>query len=556
MTRRIVKMIEVKEVIYRWCQGVGKKTMQRSLGLARNTIREIINQALGLGLTRTSAFDEIEKITDKLQQMRNLKKQNPSSVQVKLKLHHEQIKDWLDMPYMTVTQMIRLFAEQNHTVSETSLRTYVRNNFNVKPKTTVHMATTPGQQAQVDFGYVGLMIDPKSKKMRKTHAFIMTLSHSRHRFVHFVFRQDALTWIDCHIRAFNFFGGVPHTIILDNLKAGVIKPDIYDPIVNRAYGELERHYSFVVDPAKVRVAKHKGKVERSVTIIKQQLVAGRDYKSIDDANAKALIWCNDDIAHKITRTTGKTPMELFIKEDKHALKPLPLNEFEFPIWQEALVHRDQHIVFMYSFYSVPHQYVNQTVWVRGTLHIIQIFVNEKLIKTHPRATEKGQWVTDQLDYPEHARIFLEQDAPYCLAKAKEMGTSVDQFLTCILTPPSLTRRRKAQAVLRLAEIYGKERLEAACKRALQFDNLKLRSLKKILEDELDKLALPEEGSPLPIHNTTGMFLRNPNEFKADNDHTPIINQLLPEKQKFSICNGDIFYSNSKNQSIYDDRRGK
>ena len=525
MTRR-VEMIEVKEVLYRWCNGVGKKALSRSLGLSRNTIREILNQAIGLGLLQTSSIQEMEKIADKLQQMRHQKKENPNSVQVKLKLHHhEQIKDWLDMPYMTVTQMVRLLAEQNATVSETSLRTYVRKHFDATPKTTVHMVTVAGQQAQVDFGYVGLMIDPKSQKLRKTHAFIMTLSHSRYRFVRFVFRQDVATWIDCHIRAFNFFGGVPYTILLDNLKSGVIKPDIYDPVINRSYGELERHYGFIIDPAKVRVARHKGKVERSVTIVKQQLVAGRNYISIDAANVTALTWCKDDISRKVTRTTGKTPWELYVTEDKPALKALPLTEFACPIWQKALVHKDQHIVFIGSFYSLPYQYVDQSVWARGTVRIVQMFLNEKLIKSHRRSTIKGEWVTDELDYPEYARAFLEQDAPSCLAQAKIIGNAVDQFLTGILTPPSLTRRRKAQAVLRLAEEYGKERLETACKRALLFDNFEYRSLKKILEEGLDKLPLPEEAhAPLIAANTNvhtivatqhaGIFLRNPQEFNA------------------------------------------
>lgn len=103
----------------------------------------------------------------------------------------------------------------------------------------------------------------------------MTLSYSRHKFVRFVFRQDIDTWLDCHERAFAFFGGVPQRIILDNLKSGVIKPDIYDPTLNRAYADMERHFGFVADPARVRTPKHKGKVERAVPIVRKHLLAGR-----------------------------------------------------------------------------------------------------------------------------------------------------------------------------------------------------------------------------------------------------------------------------------------
>lgn len=231
---------------------------------------------------------------------------------------------------MTVTQMVRLLSELGETISEGSLRNYVKANLKARQKTTLHIVTKPGQQGQVDFGYVGLMRDSITNKSRKTYAFIMTLSHSRLRFVRFVFRQDVSTCIDYHIRAFNFFNGMPHTILLDNLKSGVNKPDIYDPLINRAYADLERHYGFIVDPAKVRIPRHKGKVERSVTIVKQQLIAGRNYDSIDTANRAAFDWCKNEIAHRVTRTTGETPWNLFIREETFALKSLPETDFECP----------------------------------------------------------------------------------------------------------------------------------------------------------------------------------------------------------------------------------
>ena len=110
---------------------------------------------------------------------------------------------------------------------------------------TVRMETPPGEEAQVDFGHAGLMYDTETQKKRRAWAFIMTLSSSRHKFVRFVFHQGIDTWLDCHERAFSFYGGVPKRIILDNLKSlGVVKPDIYDPTINRAYADMERHYGF------------------------------------------------------------------------------------------------------------------------------------------------------------------------------------------------------------------------------------------------------------------------------------------------------------------------
>ena len=130
----------------------------------------------------------------------------------------------------------------------------------------------------------------EENKDRKVYAFVMTLSHSRYRYVEFVNSQNQKTWLQLHINAFNFFGGVPSRILIDNLKSGVIKANIYDPTLNESYSELSRFFGFVIDPAKSYQPQQKGKVERSIRIVKEQLIAGRKYSSIAEANKEARIW--------------------------------------------------------------------------------------------------------------------------------------------------------------------------------------------------------------------------------------------------------------------------
>jgi transposase len=311
-------MIEVDEILYRWTKGMSERKIAKSLGISRNTVKKILSKAKAQGITKASTPQEQEsKAKDLFNRLYNKKKAG-GHAQIYLSGCHDQIKAWLSSPYMTVNQMVRLFNEQGHKVSETSLRRYIRKHIPSLPPSTIHLTTTPGYQAQVDFGYVGTMKNPATQKESKAYAFIMTCSHSRYRFVRFVFKQDSKTWIDCHIRAFQFFGGVPVTVVIDNLKSGIITPDFYDPIVNRAYGELEKHYGFVCDPTKVRTPQHKGKVERSVTIVRQQVIAGRTFKDIEEANAYALQWCRHEIGMTPSRTTGQKPWELFVKEEKPA----------------------------------------------------------------------------------------------------------------------------------------------------------------------------------------------------------------------------------------------
>ncbi len=478
-----------------------------------NTVRKIVREAESLGLTPGANHETMEAVAVILQgRFKNL----PciSQVQIQIHQHHAQIAEWLTIPNMTVRQMLRLFSEAKIVIKETSLRVYINRNFPKPHKTTVHLEIKPGQ-AQVDFGYVGKMIDPVTKLPRKTYAFVMTLSYSRLRFVHFAFRQDINAWIECHIQAFEFFGCVPTTILLDNLKAGVISPDIYDPTINPVYAGLEKHYKFIADPAKVRKPAHKGRVERSVPIIRQQLIAGRYYGDIAAANAYAKKWAKEEIAHRVTRTTGETPWVRFMRDERSVMLLLPEKEFENPIWQETKVHRDQHVVFKGSFYSVPYAYVGKKVWVRATRHLLECYLEGRLIKAHVLASHKGQWVTDIKDYPDAAKAFLEKTPEYCLKESEKMGKSIHSLLSQLLEKASNTNLRKAQAILRLKEQYSLARLEAACSRALAYGNLEYNSIKKILEDELDK-AVEQSSHAVDLEKLKSMaYLRNPQEFSSE-----------------------------------------
>ena len=262
------------------------------------------------------------------------------------------------------------------------------------------------------------MRDPESGKWRRAWAFILILSHSRHRFVRFVFRQDNRTWLDCHIRALKFFGGCPTLIVLDNLKNGVLRPDLYDPTLNPAYAELERHYGFVADPAKVARARHKGKVERCVPVVRQQLLAGREFRDIDEANQRALQWGLQEVGLREHGTTHRKPYEVFLAEDAPELLPLPEQPYEAPEWQECPVHRDCHLILDKCYDSVPYPYRGEKLWVRADLKLVRVYRDHQLIKTHVRVFEPGTWQTDEADYPPEKRAYLEQTPAYCRAQAQ------------------------------------------------------------------------------------------------------------------------------------------
>ena len=292
--------------------------------------------------------------------------------------------------------------------------------------------------------------------------------------------------------------GRPHK--LDNLKAGVVKADMYDPTINRAYGELERHYGFVADPAKVMTPAHKGKVERSMPTVRQQLVAGRQYRDLADANEQALTWACTGIGMAKHGTTHEEPVIRFDRDEKAALIPLPSSYFEIPLWKDCIVHPDHHVVFDKSYYSVPTRYVGKRVWVRGSFRMTEIYLVGELIKCHVRAHKPGTWRTDMNDYPDQARAFLFAHPAWCRKQAEELGEHVALMVGEILAPHSLRNLRKAQSVIRLGAKYGAVKLDEACRHLLSFGSTYMSSLKRVLEKGIPVF---EEKAPVPYISNEG-----------------------------------------------------
>ena len=507
-------MNEIVEMVYHWHQGAGTKRISHSLGFDRDTVRKYIRIAQKAGIQRGKPFPEEQAVISMLKGSIASAPRRKTPAKDRIALHQDWIKSLLQESQMTSKQVWKLFREETGlSVGYCTMKRYLRSQFQWgAPPVTVRLEVDPGSQAQVDFGAVKPMIDPETGKPRRTWAFVMTLSYSRHRFVRFVFRQDVETWIDCNIRAFEFFGAVPATVVLDNLKSGVIKPDIYDPIMNRAYSELERHYGFVADPAKVRAAQHKGKVERSMPVIRQQLLAGRTFRDIDEANERALKWCSEEVGMEIHGTTKRRPWEVFQNEEAPHLKPLPAEVFERPLWKECTVHPDHHIVFEKSYYSLPTRFIGQKVWARGGRNLVRIFLREELIKTHDRAVFSGTWRTDLSDYPPEKLAYLMPAPTYCRTKAALVGPHTERLIKEILGDHAMRNLRKAQAVIRLSEKYGPTAMEAASERALAFGNFRYRSLKIILEKgwKVGPATIPQ--TSLPLSPLGQSFLRPPEYF--------------------------------------------
>jgi hypothetical protein len=325
-------------------------------------------------------------------------------------------------------------------------------------------------------------------------------------FIRVVARMDQREWLLCHTSAFDFFGGAPKRIVPDNLKSGVIKADLYDPKFNQGYEELAHHYGIIIDPARSGKPKDKPRVERIIPYIRDSFWSGRDFASLEDINKQAMEWCLKVAGTRQHGTTHQQPLTMFCLAEQKQLKPLPAAPFEMVTWHRAKVARDCHIQVNSALYSVPYQYVGKTVDVRLGSKVVEIYLNYELVKTHLRGA-KGQRVTDWSDYPPEKSAFFQRTPDWYRSQASLIGTSTRETVENLLEEHAFHHLRQCQGILRLVEKYGQERLERACARANAFGDPRYRTVKTILERELDKEPLLFEPA-----RAAGAFLRGPEEF--------------------------------------------
>jgi hypothetical protein len=339
------------------------------------------------------------------------------------------------------------------------------------------------------------MIDPESGQLRKAWAFVMTLSWSRHQYVEFVWDQKIATFLRCHRNAFEFFGGIPSRVRIDNLKAAILKAVFDDPQVQYAYRECAEHYGFLIAPCRVATPEHKGKVEQGgVHYVCRNFLGGREPARITQNNRDVRVWCDTTAGLRIHGTTKEKPLERYQQVEKAALKPLPQNPYDLAIWKHAKVYRDCYVSFEQAFYSVPHRLYPGKVWICGGSQQVRIFDGQyRLVATHERAVQPGERKTHLAHLPPEKVPGLTQTPESLLAEGQAVGPATLEIVQALLEDPVVYRVPTAGRLVRLKNRFGDDRLEAACRRALLFGDPSYKTIKGILEQNLD-----QEEAPLPV----------------------------------------------------------
>lgn len=363
-----------------------------------------------------------------------------------------------------------------------------------------------GEKLFVDYaGQTVPVHDPQSGTIRAAQIFVAVLGASSYTYAEATWTQSIADWSSSHSRAFAFFGGVPELVVPDNLKSGVQHAHRYEPVLNRTYQDLARHYGVAIIPARAGKPRDKAKVESGVLVVERWILARlrhQTFLSLADLNT-AIRPLLEGLNQRPFKKLPGSRQQLFMTIDCPALKPLPATPYEYAEWKQARVNIDYHVAVDGHYYSVPYQLVKAQVEVRLTPRIVECFYKGQRVSSHRRSGLKGRHTTVPEHMPKAHQRYLDWTPERLVRWAEKTGPATAQVVGTILAsrPHPQQGFRSCLGIMRLGKTYSPARLEAACQRALALDACAYRSIESILKHGLDQQPLPpERGSPpLPNH---------------------------------------------------------
>jgi transposase len=372
-----------------------------------------------------------------------------------------------------------LVTDARYTGSYYSVRRFVQKLTSKLPLPMRRMECAPGFEAQVDYGSGAPILMPDGHR-RKTNVFRLVLSHSRKGYSEVSYRQTTEDFLRCLENAFWSLGGVPQTIVIDNLRAAVIHPDWYDPELQPKLRDFCAHYGTAILPTKPYMPRHKGKIERGIGYVKGNALKGRTFGSLEEQNQHLEHWEQTVADTRMHGTTRQHVGQVFMETERPALRPLPRERFA--LFQEAQrqVHRDGHVEVMKAYYSVPPEYLGRTVWVRWDARMVRVFDRQMTqIAIHPRH-EPGRFSTQ----PEHLAPQkiqgVERGTKWLMNKINWIGPHSTAWAEAMLCARGIEGTRVLMGLVALTKQHSSTALENACKTALSSSEFRLRTIRKLI----------------------------------------------------------------------------
>lgn len=508
-------MRKIKEVLRLDSLGLAQRQIARSCSIGQSTVAEYLKAAAGAGLEWAEVADWEETRLSAALAPKSLAKPKPNLPPAPdFATIHAELQQHKHLTLQLVWEEYRAQHPDGYRYSR-FCELYQR--WRRKLGVVLRQAHRAGEKLFVDYAGRTIPVQhPAGREIREAQLFVAVLGASNYTFAEASWTQGLADWIGSHIRAFEFFQGVPEIVVPDNLKSGITKTCRYEPGVNVTYEEMAQHYGVAVVPARPRKPRDKAKVEAGVLLVERWILAAlrkRIFFSLGEVNAamaELLVGLNE----RPFRKREGSRRTLFETLDRPALKPLPAERYQYGEWKRARVNIDYHVEFDRHWYSVPYQFTQQEVEIRATTATVEVFHQGVRVASHARSCAPHSHTTTHEHRPKAHQRYLEWTPSRVVEWSVKIGPATAQVVERILSSNRHPEQgyRSCLGIIRLGEKYPHARVEAAARRAVALNVCTYQSLKAILENHLDgQAAEPTPDSQPPIEHPN---LRGPDYYDS------------------------------------------
>ncbi len=509
MARDRLSMKKIKEILrLKTSCGLSCRQIARSCEVSRPVVSEYLEKAGQAGLI---SWEEIAVLSEEELEMKlNIKAEivhvGPSKAMPDYAEVHKELRN----KHVTLTLLWQEYKEEEPGGYEYVQYCNLYRAWKEKQDYCMRQEHKGGEKLFVDYCDGITITDKESGEKQKTELFAAVWGASNYTYAEASLSQDLYCWTGSHVNAVEYFKCVPHIVVPDNLKSGISKPCRYEPLINESYKDLGRHYNFAVIPARVRKPRDKAKVEAGVLIAQRWILAAlrhRQFFSLVELNV-AIAELLEKLNGRLMRKLKVSRRELFEQIDHPNAKALPERAWEYCEWKKARVNLDYHVQAQDHYYSVPCRLVHSTVDLRITAAAVEVFWKGERIASHLRSLNKFKHTTVKEHMPkahqEHAQWTPERIIEWAGKTGPWTALLVKTMLESRAHPEQAYR--SALGIIRLGNKAGMDRVENACRRAVEHRSCSYKSVRSILDKGMDRCghdAQPQLTLPVVHENIRG-----------------------------------------------------
>jgi transposase len=486
-------MTNYREILRLKSLGFSQRNIALSCSCSRNTVSKVFKKAEELDISWPLSEDQTNAVLEAMFYPRDGKSTSNKKLPDFTYIQKELLRNGVSKKLLWTEYMEECRLNNEEPLMYSQFCYYIQQD-EQKRRATMHINRKPGEQVEVDWaGDPAQIIDPDTGEIIEAYLFVGVMTYSQYTFVEAFINEKQQAWITAHVHMYEYFGGVAKVLVPDNCKTAVVhNGGWYNQQVNTVYHEMAEHYGTAIIPARVRRPQDKPNVEGMVGNISTWITAAlrnEQFFTLSELNHAIREKLEVFNARLFQKKEGSR-LSLFRDEELPLLAPLPATPYELAVWKQATVQFNYHISLDGMLYSVPYEYIKRKVDLRITDYTIEIFYNHNRVASHRRLYgRKGQYSTIVEHMPEDHQKYLEWNGDRFRKWAKRIGPSVYQVVNGILASRSVEQQayRSCLGLLKLADKYSIERLEAACKKALTYTaSPSYKSIKNILSTGKDK----------------------------------------------------------------------